>query len=128
MPLHHLANLLSSTYFASCLVTVGKLYFIACHPFSHLNSELSRRVHEFTVSDLLTLLKSQNSAVAASSARLFCVLISFSGDGFSEATLNVVLYALACLDDEDMEFQACGTSIILVLMDHGGFEIQHSLI
>jgi hypothetical protein len=96
---------------------------------------LSLLVDHFAISELLTLLKSKNSTVAASSARLFCALathhsvdLSFPWDGFSEASLNVCLHALACLDDEDIEFQACGTSILMVLMDHGMIVLLHLLV
>jgi hypothetical protein len=91
--------------------------------------------HHFPISELLILLKSKDRTVAASSARLFCALtthysahLSFPWDGFSEATLNLSLYALACLDHEDIEYQSCGTSILMVLMDNGMIVLLYLLV
>jgi hypothetical protein len=92
-----------------------------------LPSVLVGILNKLAASDLLTLLKCKDSMVSASAARLFCALTTqcyinplFSKDQFSEATLNVVLYAFACLDEEDVQFQACGTSILHVLYDYDG--------
>jgi hypothetical protein len=92
-----------------------------------LLSALATLHNRFTASTLVSLLKYKDSAVSASAARLFCALAtqchitnSFSTNQFSDATLNIVLYALGCLDEEDVELQACGTSILHILIDHDG--------
>jgi hypothetical protein len=92
-----------------------------------LLSVLATLHNQFTASDLLSLLRHKDHTISASAAGLFCALATqchinllFPTNQFSDATLNVILYALACLDEEDVGLQACGTSILHVLIDHEG--------
>jgi len=94
----------------------------------YLAPALALVIKEFPSFNIMTYLQHNSQAVAASSACLFCALTLHNAsliiphpsvDQLSCITLDVILYALTCLDHPNGTIQACGTSILIVLVDHG---------
>jgi len=97
---------------------------------SQLQSDAISLVEKSASFDVMTIFQHNNYKVAASSARLFCALTHHNMsliipnspvDQFSCLTLDVILHALTCLDHPNGMVQACGTSILTVLVDDDHF-------